>query len=251
MMLHSIFNMPNPLQQIKTLDNQVISYSTRVSTRARRYRIMVGTNGVELIIPHGGSINQGIAFLSHHSDWVLAQLKRIDKQKARTTLPPLLENSLLYQGRTTPVKHVPDASLHSRAVAEYTGRSIRVRVPLHSRITPLKVAEAWMRQQARPMIEKRVVAWAATLHVSPRRITIRDQRTRWGSCSSSGTLSFNWRLIMPPQEIMDYVIVHELAHMLEPNHSRQFWLIVARYCPDYKKHRVWLRRNASLLHPLA
>ncbi len=250
MMLHSIFNMPNPLQQIITLDNQAISYSIRVSTRARRYRIMVGTNGVELIIPKGGSVNQGVAFLSHHSDWVLAQLKRIDKHKAKTTLPPLAENALLYLGKPTPVKLVPDASLHSRAVAEFTGRSIVVRVPLRSQIAPLKVAEVWLRQQARPVIEKRVDAWAATLHVSPRRITIRDQRTRWGSCSSSGTLSFNWRLIMPPLEIMDYVIVHELAHMLEANHSRQFWSIVARYCPDHKKHRIWLRRNASLLHPL-
>ncbi len=248
-MLHLICTMPTILQKTLLLDQQEIPYSIRISARARRFRIIVGSNGVELIIPKGGSMDQGVSFLRHHTDWVLAQLKRIEKHRAKTTLPPLPANTLLYQGKPIPVKLVTDASLHSRAVVEFTGRSIHVRVPPRSRVALLKAAEVWLRQQARSVIEKRVIAWAATLHVSPRRVTIRDQRTRWGSCSSSGTLSFNWRLVMPPLEIMDYVIVHELAHMLEANHSKQFWAIVARYCPDYKKHRIWLRRNTSLLHP--
>ncbi len=81
------------------------------------------------------------------------------------------------------------------------------------------------------------------------KVTIRDQRTRWGSCSSRGTLSFNWRLIMAPPDVMDYVVVHELCHLIEPNHSRKFWQLLAGLLPDFRQPRLWLKRNVNLLRP--
>jgi predicted metal-dependent hydrolase len=113
-----------------------------------------------------------------------------------------------------------------------------------------QVLDRWLRELARTEIQETVARLSARMHVSPKTVAIRDQRTRWGSCSSSGTLSFNWRLIMVPPAVMEYVAVHELAHMTVPNHSADFWHLVAQYYPAYKEARSWLRKNAPLLHPL-
>ncbi|MPN53172.1 hypothetical protein SDC9_200836 [bioreactor metagenome] len=98
-------------------------------------------------------------------------------------------------------------------------------------------------------IEQVTARLAQTMRVSFNSLTIRDQRTRWGSCSSKGTLSFNWRLVMTPPTILQYVVIHELAHLTVPNHSAEFWGRVAAFYPDYKKARLWLKKNASLLYP--
>jgi predicted metal-dependent hydrolase len=76
---------------------------------------------------------------------------------------------------------------------------------------------------------------------------VRAQRTRWGSCSRRGGLSFNWRLVQAPPEVLDYVVVHELAHIVHPNHSTAFWMLVHAHCPDYPAHKRWLRRHSALL----
>jgi hypothetical protein len=93
----------------------------------------------------------------------------------------------------------------------------------------------------------RVSHWAPVLGVTFGRVRVKDQRTLWGSCTPSGDLNFNWRLTLAPPEILDYVVIHELAHRLEMNHSRRFWAHVERHCPDHKVHRRWLRRNGREL----
>lgn len=85
------------------------------------------------------------------------------------------------------------------------------------------------------------------MEVKHARITIRDQKTRWGSCSSRGNLNFNWRLVMAPPPIIDYVVIHELAHLIELSHSPRFWETVERYCPDHREHRRWLREHGPRL----
>lgn len=98
------------------------------------------------------------------------------------------------------------------------------------------------KEELRPVLEHRVVYYAERMGVSYGRITIRDQKTRWGSCSAKGNLNFNWRLALVSQEVADYVVVHELAHRLEMNHSKRFWIEVERILPDYRKRRAMLRQ---------
>ncbi len=100
---------------------------------------------------------------------------------------------------------------------------------------------------ARDIFTKKTAYYAAIMHVTYGRISIREQKTRWGSCSSKGNLNFNWRLIFAPEEVLDYIVVHELAHRREMNHSRAFYAIIEEVLPDYKKCRQWLKENGQKL----
>lgn len=102
---------------------------------------------------------------------------------------------------------------------------------------PEYVTEQWLRTEGAERFQQKTAFWAARMKVTYGRITIRDQRTRWGSCSSRGNLNFNWRLLLMPERVMDYVIVHELAHRREMNHSAAFWQIIETYLPDYRERR--------------
>ncbi len=104
-----------------------------------------------------------------------------------------------------------------------------------------------LRARARPVLEARVAHYAPMAGVSWGKITVRTQRSRWGSCSAQGNLSFNALLLLTPPEVLDYVVVHELCHRKEMNHSPRFWAEVERLVPDWKAQRLWLRRNGGAL----
>lgn len=110
-----------------------------------------------------------------------------------------------------------------------------------------KALEDRYRKAAKEYIPKRVAFYQSFVEKSYERITIRDQKTRWGSCSSKGTLSFNWRLMLAPPAVLDYVVVHELCHLMHMNHSKAFWNAVEEIMPNYKIHRKWLKENGNKL----
>jgi predicted metal-dependent hydrolase len=115
------------------------------------------------------------------------------------------------------------------------------------RLNPRQVSEAEARQAVRELVAMLIDEEAPTIGVKPQRIQIRDQRSRWGSCSTRGTLSFNWRLVLAPFEVLDYVVVHELCHLREPNHSRRFWKLVEQRRPDWRAQRDWLHEHGPEL----
>lgn len=104
-------------------------------------------------------------------------------------------------------------------------------------------AAGWLRAHARVELEKKTAFFCAQMQVEVGRISIKEQKTRWGSCSSKGNLNFNWKLILMPERIMDYVVVHELAHRKQMNHSAAFWKEVEAILPDYSERRQWLREH--------
>ena len=115
------------------------------------------------------------------------------------------------------------------------------------RLDPAAVSESQARSTARQLVSKVASEEAARVGVEYRRIRIGGQRTLWGSCSSRGTLSFNWRLVLAPSEVLDYVVVHELCHLRVPNHSRHFWALVERHRPHWRRQRDWLRDHGPEL----
>jgi hypothetical protein len=106
---------------------------------------------------------------------------------------------------------------------------------------------AFLRAAARADLAERVAAHAARLGTRPRSLSVKDTRSRWGSCSVAGALSFSWRLVCAPPEVLDYVAAHEVAHLREMNHSPRFWSLVAECCPDWRRHRRWLKEHGSAL----
>lgn len=115
------------------------------------------------------------------------------------------------------------------------------------RAEPQTVLRKWLIDRARETFIERAAYWAPRLGVGYRRLSIRDQRTVWGSCTKAGDLNFNWRLIMASCATFDYLVIHELAHLREMNHSKRFWAHVQRHCPDWRRHRRWLREHSRRL----
>ncbi|MFZ5821575.1 MAG: M48 family metallopeptidase [Chloroflexota bacterium] len=146
-----------------------------------------------------------------------------------------------FLGKLLPLRLVPD--LRPALVMDGDGfRLSRSRQP-----DARALLVAWYRAQARKVIAERVEHFARSHNFKPLKLRISSARTRWGSCSRAGTLSFTWRLVMAPPEVVDYVVVHELAHLREMNHSRAFWALVGAMLPDYKQRRAWLKKNGIVL----
>jgi len=110
------------------------------------------------------------------------------------------------------------------------------------------IFELWYKKLALDFFQKRALIYSKLLGVSYTKIKLSNAKTRWGSCSSTGNINLSWRLIMSPIEVIDYVVIHELAHLIEPNHSKHFWMHVARIQPEYKLYRKWLKENGYLLN---
>lgn len=105
----------------------------------------------------------------------------------------------------------------------------------------------WYWDRASTLLSAKTSHWAGKINVKPQRITIKEQKTRWGSCSSTGNINYNWRIIMAPPDVIDYLVIHELCHLRVPNHSATFWQEVGKSSPCFKQHRTWLKDNSRIL----
>ena len=135
-------------------------------------------------------------------------------------------------------------------VRPYVGRRgdvLSVKVGRHGTEAVRDALERWYQRRARVEVAARLDAATRRAGTSYTKLTIRSQRTRWASCSSRGAMSFNWRLLLAPEEILDYVVEHEVAHLEVMDHSQRFWKLLASRCPDYRRHERWLRQNGPAL----
>jgi len=130
-----------------------------------------------------------------------------------------------------------------RARLELNKEKLFLRTPLFDKNLIEKVIKGWYRQKAREKIEERLSYYLPKIPKKPNRIVVKEQKSRWGSCSSKGNLNFNWKIIMAPIDVLDYIVVHELCHLVFLNHSKEFWNMVAAILPDYKLRKEWLKRN--------
>lgn len=212
----------------------------RRSEKASRYRLSVGRDGVAVLtIPLRGSERQARLFLASQREWLerargrLAQLPR----SAAVWTPG---TSLLWRGAWCTILRTPDEPPHVLLGAD----RFRVR-QCDGDLRP--TLEAHFRRTARIELPARTWELAAVTGVTVREVVVRDQRTRWGSCSSSGTISLNWRLVQALPLAADYIILHELMHVREMNHSERFWALVAAVCPQWKDAERWLKSHGGAL----
>lgn len=203
----------------------------RASARARHVsmRICPREGAVVVTLPPSGSRRAGLALIREHADWVLERLAAL--------APPVP----FVPGATLPLGGVPHPIRHQprrRGGVFLEGQSIVVTGARE--VLPRRLGE-FLRGEAKRRLALLVAAHAAALGVRPRRIRVKDTRSRWGSCAPDGTLAFSWRLVMAPAWVADYVVAHEVAHLREMNHSARFWTLVEGLTPHRAAAVEWLR----------
>lgn len=211
---------------------------------ARRLTLRVSRTrrAVIVTLPLQCDLDEAGTFLSRHIDWVR---ERLD------SLPELVPFA---HGMMMPLRGEPHAIIftgkqRSRVVdvTNVCGRAGEIRVP-GDESTAAKRLRHWLLDEAKRDLDVRVSVHAKTLDVRPKRIAVRDQASRWGSCSTTRVLSFSWRLLLAPPRILDYVAAHEVAHLREMNHGPRFWALVKRSVPDYEASKRWLQVYGLDLH---
>ena len=209
--------------------------------RARRYLLRLRPDGsVRLTIPRRGSVTEGRRFAERNTEWLGRQLERFSAHPVKPK-QWLVGTEILFRGESVKL----EAGVNGESgMIRFGGEAVKVK----DHGTDMRPAiEGHLRRLAAKELPPRVLEFA-TLHQLPvRRISVRNQRSRWGSCSRRGTISLNWRLIQTPSFVRDYILIHEIMHLREMNHSSRFWREVERACPDYKTAERWLKQHSSLL----
>ena len=229
-----------------SLGGRTIRYVIKRSPRARYVRLEVKSDtGLTVVIPKTYRADRVAALLTRKSDWILSKLAdHAELEQYRLREEVHSGDTIPYLGRDLEVV-VLQAHEGVERVEMVDGRLLLGSETLRSSFGSL--LERWYRKQADEVIRKRADELCARLGLSYSRLSVRRARTRWGSCSCKGNLNFNWGLMMMPEQVIDYVIVHELTHLTEMNHARNFWALVADRCPRWREHRRWIREHEALL----
>jgi predicted metal-dependent hydrolase len=210
----------------------------RVNRRARRLllRIDPKTREVVLTLPHQRLVGDGLAFASSRAEWLAARFAELPNRIpfADGGWVPLL-------GEPHRIRHRPGVGGGVRCVGD------EIHVAGDVEFLPRRVGD-WLRREAKREAGDRSLPLAERIGRRVRRVTVRDNTSRWGSCSADGSLSFCWRLILAPAPVLDYVVAHEVAHLVHRNHGQDFWSLVAELCPDHVGRREWLRAHGAGLH---
>lgn len=232
------------------LDGRTIEIVLRANPRARRFIVRVdpSTGEVSVVAPSSRSLNHALDFARKEKEWIAERLANVPRP-----VPLALGAPIMYRGVEHVVRAVErsvDGGRRAPVSIDREGTRPTIRVgglPEHASRRVLD----WLKREARKRIEERVEEYALQLGVKPRRITIRDTSSRWGSCSSTRCLSFSWRLILAPPFVLDYVVAHEVAHLREMNHYPRFWRLVDTMVPHVARAQTWLSDNGALLHRYA
>ena len=224
-----------------------LAYRVRRSDRARHARVVVGPDGVEVVVPRRMAIRHVQPFVSEKRPWIERTLRRLHEAQAAVPAARLADGGAVpYLGETLHlrVRHEP-GRIRDRVARR--GDLLHVAVGQAGEEPVRAALERWYRARARDEVAPRLEAAARRVGRRHAGLSIRGQRTRWASCSPAGAMSFNWRLLLGPEAVLDYVIEHEVAHLEVLDHSPRFWALLATRCPRYREHERWLRRHGSAL----
>lgn len=227
--------------EIETIDGRRVPVKFIVNPRARHVSVRIDPTRREAIAtaPSKRHLKHAAQFATERAGWIAQELSRLPRgvSLAPGSFVPVrgIEHELVYKHGRKPAfveaDLLPRLIVPAPDVALFESRVLR-----------------YLKDQARTDLIDRVATHAIALGVRPERIQVKELRSRWGSCSVDGVLSFSWRLILAPPFVLDYLAAHETAHLREMNHSRRFWALVNKCMPDYETGRDWLHQNGSKLH---
>jgi predicted metal-dependent hydrolase len=223
--------------------SQFFSVRLRRHRRARRYTLRIHPSDREAILtmPPRGTLADAKDFAQRHGAWIAARLGRLPKAEpfAPGTIVPL---------RGVPHRIVHRPAQRGTAWTETRDSGERIICVAGDAAFIDRRVHDFLKREVRSDLQKACGLYAAQLGVKVKRISIRDQSSRWGSCTSAGSLSFSWRLILAPPYVLDYLAAHEVAHLVEMNHSARFWRVVGRVCKAVDRAKTWLDTHGNDLH---
>lgn len=223
------------------LHPQAGTIAIKTHPRAKRLRLLFRSGQFSLTIPPKTSERSIHQFFEQTASWISKQLATaaICSDTQVTDL-----NKILFQGEIFQIKQQP---ITGRSLYQIDKEQKVIFVDAIDSCLPKRLSYL-CRKEFQKLMSASLTVYSKTMGLYPAKVSIRDTRSRWGSCSSAGNISLSWRLVMAPPEVMNYVIIHELAHLRYMNHSQAFWRLVAQYCPDFKQCQNWLRVNAVKLY---
>ncbi|HWP24731.1 MAG TPA: SprT family zinc-dependent metalloprotease [Xanthobacteraceae bacterium] len=246
MSLHALFfrrRAAEPQSIEIVFDQAVYRVRLRRHRQARRYtlRIHAASREVVLTMPLRASVREAKAFAQRHGGWIAARLARLP------AVQPFCDGAVIpLRGEPHRIEHRPGARGTAWVECDAGGEQRLCVAGGASHLS--RRVEDFLKREAQRDLEAASRRAAERLGVAVKGVAVRDQSSRWGSCSSTGRLSYSWRLIMAPPFVLDYVAVHEVAHLKEMNHSPRFWRLVAAHCPHAKRAKAWLDAHGSDLH---
>ncbi|MCR4336609.1 MAG: M48 family metallopeptidase [Candidatus Omnitrophica bacterium] len=224
-----------------------ISYFLRRSRRRRTIEISIGgeTSRVKVSAPTYTSHNDIQNFIRKKTEWIIEKIKEAEVFQQTLEARQYAQGEyFLFLGKKHPIEIVQEGYIR-KVLFEEERWKIRVPVFLSSRDLALDIKSQlveWYRHQAQEILPGRVLHYAGKMSLQPSKIHIRNQKRIWGSCHPQNrNIHLNWRLVLTPMDVMDYVVVHELSHLLVPNHSKRFWQEVEKVLPDYPARQKWLK----------
>lgn len=228
-------------RQSVELLGDTVEYDVQRSREASKPRIDVDIHGVKVVLPESDETLPS-ELLKENAVWVIDKKREYDKYREQ------IPDREFVAGETFPYLgesfEVIVEKRSSSAVIESEFRLAKHHV---DQTSVQRALETLYRREARDYFEDRAEHFADKMDVEYEQIEVRNQRTKWGSCSTTGTLGLNWRLMMAPPDVVDYIVIHELAHLREQNHTNEFWSLVAEYDPEYGSHSEWLAENSTRL----
>jgi hypothetical protein len=211
------------------------------NARARRYILRLSRHGLpQVTIPRGGSAAEATAFAQRQAHWIANQLLKQADRKSHSQ-PWRIGTEILFRGELTRIQSAENGMPNAVRLGTET---IPVR-DVTADLRPEIQGHLWWLASAE--LPPRTFELAAAHGFPLRQVSVRNQRSRWGSCSRRGTISLNWRLVQAPPAVRDYIILHELAHTREMNHSDRFWQLVGTLCPNYAEAERWIRQHSREL----
>ena len=217
-----------------------------LQTQRKSMEIRIDTSGlVRLFAPRRVPLRMADGFILERADWICFQREQLKAHRQRMDAQRPIQSGaqILYEGM--PVVIEIQAAARNRTI--FDGERILMQAQDLNQDALREQLKRWFFEQARARVSAQLDHYAPLIGKKPNRIAIRDQRTRWGSCSAKQNVNFNWKLIMAPPEALSYVVIHELCHLYEFNHSPKFWARVAEFMPDYMDWKAWLKKNGQCL----
>lgn len=233
------------MEQLRIGDHK-IPYEERRGVRYRRITLSILGDRLRVSAPKNISTKQLNELLLGKQEWILKHWVAM-QDKRKPQLNYIDGEHFLYRGNTVILK----IQKHSRKMLRVSleGQVLEVYIPeeISDQACIRAALESWYKAQARMVLKDKLDKLAKRMHVSVQTFRLKEQKTRWGSCSSKGNINLNWRIIMAPDAAIDYIIIHELAHLTHLNHSKQFWQRVADFMPEYEYWKKWFKNHGQEL----